>query len=221
MTSLQLATPPRIVYRIARRPDPWSFVDWRYARDDSTFGGRFDDPLGEYRVLYMSSERIGAFKETLNRFRPDPDIAEQTLAASEEDGGFTPTRPAGLLPARWLEQRCIGTATISDSAQLADATQQATLNWINERLSEPLDRDTIRVQRRSVTQMISRWIYEAPAPRGAYEGVLYRSSVDERVLNLGIWEPAPSLEPRPETQPLFQGDSDLQAVLTEFGLRVG
>jgi hypothetical protein len=28
-----------------------------YARLDDTFGNRYDDPLGEYRVLYAASQR--------------------------------------------------------------------------------------------------------------------------------------------------------------------
>ena len=36
-----------------------------------TFGNRFDDPDGTYRVLYASSQRLGCYLETLARFRVD------------------------------------------------------------------------------------------------------------------------------------------------------
>ena len=65
---------PERVYRIARTPDPWAWPDWAYAHDDHTFGNRFDDPLGEYRVLYATTQREATFRETLARYRPDPDI---------------------------------------------------------------------------------------------------------------------------------------------------
>ncbi len=47
---------------------PWSYA----AAIDGTFGNRYDDPDASYRVLYASSQRIGAFLETLARFRPGP-----------------------------------------------------------------------------------------------------------------------------------------------------
>lgn len=59
------------VYRIARAPDPWAWADWAYAGPDGTFDNRWDDPEGIYRVLYASSQRAGAFVETLARYRVD------------------------------------------------------------------------------------------------------------------------------------------------------
>ena len=47
------------VYRIGRRPNPWQYPDWSRANRDRTFGNRFDDPNGEYRVLYASSLPVG------------------------------------------------------------------------------------------------------------------------------------------------------------------
>lgn len=49
-----------------------------------TFGNRWDDPLGSYRVLYASSRRLGAFVETLASFRPDL-LALAGLEAIEGD----------------------------------------------------------------------------------------------------------------------------------------
>jgi hypothetical protein len=43
--------PARTIFRIARRPDPWQPPDWSRANPDLTFGNRFDDPEGYYRVL--------------------------------------------------------------------------------------------------------------------------------------------------------------------------
>jgi hypothetical protein len=74
------------IHRVGRRPDAWAWPDWAYAHDDGTFGNRYDDPQAEYRVLYASSTRAGAFAETLARFRPDLEIAaELSLIASDAD----------------------------------------------------------------------------------------------------------------------------------------
>src|SRR5437667_12644959 len=62
------------LYRLGRYPDPWAWPDWSYAAPDGTFGNRYDDPQASYRVLYASSERVGAFLETLARFRPDLEV---------------------------------------------------------------------------------------------------------------------------------------------------
>jgi hypothetical protein len=57
---LAVVEPDGALHRIGRRPDPWELPPWAYAGDDGTFGNRYDDPRGEYRVLYASSERVGA-----------------------------------------------------------------------------------------------------------------------------------------------------------------
>jgi hypothetical protein len=51
----------RPLYRIGRRPDPWAWPDWLRAGGDRTFGNRWDDPRGVYRVLYAASSLLGAF----------------------------------------------------------------------------------------------------------------------------------------------------------------
>jgi RES domain len=55
---------------VGRKPDPWLPPDWAYAKD-GTFGNRFDDPEGIYRVLYASTQPLACYLETLARFRPD------------------------------------------------------------------------------------------------------------------------------------------------------
>ena len=61
--SLAIATPEGWIYRVGRRPDAWAWPAWTYAHEDGTFGSRFDDPRGEYRVLYASSQREGDLDE--------------------------------------------------------------------------------------------------------------------------------------------------------------
>jgi hypothetical protein len=62
-------TPAGPIYRVGWRPDPWAPPDWVYATRQGIFGGRYDDPEGQYRVLYANSSRHGCFIETLARFR--------------------------------------------------------------------------------------------------------------------------------------------------------
>ena len=79
-------TPTAPIFRLGRPPDPWEPPDWSRAHSDGTFGNRFDDPTGYYRVLYASSQRLSCFIETLARFRPDLSLlAELDGIAGEDD----------------------------------------------------------------------------------------------------------------------------------------
>jgi hypothetical protein len=77
---------PNEIFRIGRKPDPWQAPDWSRANSDGTFGNRFDDPAGYYRVLYAASQLVSCFVETLARFRPDLTLrAELTEIQGEDD----------------------------------------------------------------------------------------------------------------------------------------
>jgi hypothetical protein len=83
---LDSKTPTAPLFRLGRKPDPWSPPDWSRAQPDGTFGNRFDDPQGNYRVLYAATQRVSCFVETLARFRPDLSlIAELQAIAGEDD----------------------------------------------------------------------------------------------------------------------------------------
>jgi hypothetical protein len=51
-------TPTAPLFRLGRKPDPWNPPDWSRAQPDGTFGNRFDDPQGNYRVLYAATQRV-------------------------------------------------------------------------------------------------------------------------------------------------------------------
>ena len=83
---LDTKTPNSLLFRLGRKPDPWSPPDWSRALPNGTFGNRFDDPQGNYRVLYAATQRVSCFIETLARFRPDLSlIAELQEIAGEDD----------------------------------------------------------------------------------------------------------------------------------------
>ena len=102
---------PGVIYRIGRKPDPWSVPDWASAGPDGTFGNRFDDPEGMYRVLYASSQRLGCFLETLGRFRVDSKLLAE-LAEIEGEDDYC---PLGEVPLEWIEKRIMGVATAAES----------------------------------------------------------------------------------------------------------
>jgi len=72
-----------------------------------TFNNRYDDPQGIYRVLYASTQRVATFVECLAYYRPDIElVAELQAIVGEEDHKEPP--PAAIVPAAWVEQRCVG-----------------------------------------------------------------------------------------------------------------
>ena len=81
-------------------------MDWAYAGPDGTFGNRFDDPEGTYRVIYASSQRLGCFLETLARFRVDLELVAE-LAEIEGADDFT---LLGAVPREWCGSRVMGSA---------------------------------------------------------------------------------------------------------------
>ncbi|HUO72557.1 MAG TPA: hypothetical protein VMU39_17445 [Solirubrobacteraceae bacterium] len=125
-TGAALATrqPSNPVHRLGRAGSVWAWRDWAYAGEDGTFGNRFDDAAGTFRVHYASSQRLGAFLETLARFRPDPHVLAATITEGDQDAGY-PTITAGLVSERWLAERAISEATLSGT--FVDIGHSATL----------------------------------------------------------------------------------------------
>jgi len=52
---LESKRPAGPLFRVGGDDDAWAVPDWACAKEDGTFGNRFDDPMGVYRVLYASS----------------------------------------------------------------------------------------------------------------------------------------------------------------------
>ncbi len=205
---------PGPVHRLARRPDVWAWPDWAYAGNDGTFGNRYDDPRGEYRVLYASTERVGAFVETLARFRPDPALVG-ALAEIEDAGDDM--LPPGTVPAEWLQDRAVGEAT--PAGDFADVGASRSLAHLRVRLAlDDLDASAIRRRvPRSTTQAVSRIVFECRAQDGGpqFAGVSYGSRLGDDIHNWAIFEPT---EVEGSSEPLDEDDPDLALALDLLGL---
>lgn len=213
---------PGVLHRVGRTPDPWAWPDWQYAGSDGTFGNRWDDPDGLYRVLYTSSTRLGCYLECLARFRPDPHVAAG-LAAIDDDTALPPTAPAGVIPASWARDRRVGTGTCTRGvfANVASARSLALLNralatqLIAVGLDE-LDAAAIRQRApRALTQRISRFAFEASASGGAlFAGLFYRSRLGDDLDNFALFEGDNRWELDDlANQPIDPRDPDLQEAL--------
>jgi hypothetical protein len=220
--ALVAAAPPESVHRIGRAPDPWAWPDWRHA-SDGTFGNRYDDPQGQYRVLYASSQRIGAFLETLARFRADPALLAESIAGDPRDSGY-PAPVAGLVPRAWARGRRLGTARLAGT--FCDIGHSASLAVLRSSLAnrlvhyglEDLDAGELRLRApRRFTQELSRFVYEASDDgERAFDGIRYRSRLGDEIDNWAIFEPARLDEC--VTEAIAADDPDLLAVAGRFGL---
>jgi len=183
------------IHRVARKADPWTWPDWAYANPtDATFDNRWDDPEGIYRVLYASSQRAGAFVETLARFRVDLELLASLNEIRDDDPSDAPMA-TGTVPYDWAKDRLIGKAVLK--GEFADVTHPVSLTYLREVLArfllehglQDLDASTVRTADRSVTQRMSRVIYECSVSgKRAYDGVYYRSRLGDIYENWGVFD---------------------------------
>ena len=176
---------PGLIYRLGKKPDPWSVPDWASAGPDGTFGNRFDDPEGLYRVLYVSSQRLGCFLETLGRFRVDPKLLDE-LAEIEGENDYS---PLGEVPLEWLEKRMMGVATAS--GEYADICSSEWISRLRVVLAgnllrfgtEDLDASVLQMTApRGLTQLASRVVFSE-----GLAGIYYRSKYGHDVENWALF----------------------------------
>ena len=180
--------PTITLYRIGRRPDPWQYPDWSRANPDRTFGNRFDDPDGEYSVLYASSVRLGCFLETLARYRPDLAL----WAELQEIDGENDLVPPGVIPRGWFGERMMGSAQAH--GRFADIGTSDSIASLRRRLAPLLirlglpDFDASVLQRsgpRLLTQQVSSLVYH-----DGFQGIRYLSKYGCDIENWALFEPA-------------------------------
>jgi hypothetical protein len=178
---------PGLIYRLGRKPDPWSVPDWASAGPDGTFGNRFDDPEGMYRVLYASSQRLGCFLETLGRFRIDPRLLAELAEIQGEDDHL----PLGQVPVEWVETRMMGVAT--SDGEYADICSSEWISHLRIALAAHLEKfgvhdfDASVLQMtapRSLTQSVSRIVFSH-----GLAGIYYRSKYGHDLENWALFEP--------------------------------
>lgn len=223
---LATATAPGQLHRIGRGADAWQWPDWAFAGADGTFGNRYDDPRAEYRVIYAASQRLGAFVETLARYRPDPALVA-AYAEIEADDEY-PTIPPGVVPAEWPANRCAGTATHDGS--FADVGQAESIAHLRANLAalvlhhrlDDLDAAALRLRApRSFTQGVSRYVFErGVAPDGrSLAGIRYLSRLGDDVVNWAIFEGTEV--DGAASEPIAADDPDLVAALGLLDLTLG
>ena len=170
----------RPVYRIGHSPDPWQWAPWQYVRAT----GRWDDPTGTFRVLYVADSVYACLVEVLAQFRPDPSLDDlyDDLVGDPDDAAF-PTVPAGTVDRRWLGERAVGTARMTGLFVAIGHSQ--TFAWLRRRAPRlllthhitDLDGAAVRdAEPRACTQALSALFYAWSDSGGAgIDGIGFQS----------------------------------------------
>lgn len=165
-----LASPPSDpLYRVARPPDPLAWPDRRYIG-----GSRFDDPLSQFRVLYLAERRSGCFVESLASFRPDVHLLAQLRMVAGAPGPL----PGAVVPADWYSRRLVGCLRVEPGQRWLDLRSPVTLQALRTELADvlvrlglpDLDVSAARGPSRELTREIARWAFEQ-----GMQGLAYRS----------------------------------------------
>jgi hypothetical protein len=224
---LAATRPQAELYRVGRDPDAWAWPPWEYAGEDGTFGNRYDDPQGEYRVLYACSQRVGAFIETLARYRTDPAIvaAYEQIVVEPEDQDAFPTIPPGIVPADWRATRRIGTARhpgpfadLGHSSSLAHLRTALAGRLLHYGLDDLDGSDLRRRAPRAFTQELSRYVFEhaSTASSEPVLGIRYLSRLGDDIENWAIFEGSDPHDTATDT--ITRHDADLVAALATLDL---
>lgn len=226
MNDLEDTRPPGPVRRIGRLPDPWVWPPWEAQHSDNTFGNRWDDPEGMYRVLYACTQLDGAYVEVLSRFRPDPAVITELA----EIHGPSDEYHVGVVPATWLENRAIGEATLTGI--YADVGHARSLNYLRTVMAgrlihygiPDLDAAAIRLSApRRFTQEISNHVYRLSAPDATprFAGIEYESRFGDNYQNWALFErPAKEAISNPIVRPVRRNDPHLHTALATLGLKL-
>ncbi len=219
MIAAREAVPPDgVLYRLGRLSDPLAWPPRQY-----TGSGRFDDPLGEFRTLYVVEQRLACFIETLYPFRLPLAVLAARRAVTDADEPSPPL--IATLPADWWEKRAIGRLRLDEGLRWLDLRSLDTREALRPAFASllahlglpELDLSAVYGPHRTLTRGIARWAYE-----WGYAGLRYGSRYDEEFNCWAIFERPGIVTFRREGEsaPIAPDDPDFLAAARLFGLRL-
>ena len=209
---LEAAPPIAPLYRVGRRPDPLVLPPLHVVG-----GNRFDDPRGEFRVLYAGESRLACFVETLAPLRPSlADISALSVAAGAK------VRPVSRISADWRRARRIARLRLVPGRRWLDLRAPETCETLRSEFAAALlrlgmidfDVSGARGPSRELTQGIARWAFDRD-----FAGIAYRSRFDDRLDCWAIFEGG-HYEPVGTPTPIRRDNPDLRIAARRFGLTV-
>ena len=168
MVGLVIAEAPQdLVWRVGYRPEPLAWSGWEHATD-GRFHGRWDDPNGSFRTLYLGESLLACLLEVLAFARKDKHLAAALTEIDEDpqDARAYPTTTPGTLDQAWLEPRCAASAVLSGRyCRVSAAETVAALypRFVGDALDAGYDDFDAGLLKnagaRSITQSVSAHLY--------------------------------------------------------------
>lgn len=198
---------PGPVWHVGYAPDAWAWADWRFAILDGKFHGRWDDPAGQFRTLYVGDSLFACLVEVLAKFRPEKAAALgiASIHADGSDDEAYPTWQAGTLDRDWLETRLAAAGDLL--GKYCSITHSQTIAHLRPRFLElarelgaaDFDASLLKDSApRSLTRAIARWLYdrvEDKAGAGSVDGIGFLSRHGD---DLRLW----AVFERPDDEPM-------------------
>ena len=221
------------LYRVGRQPEPWAWTDWVFAGSDGRFEGRWDDAHGRYRVLYASSQRFGAFVESLAPFRADPHVVAEY--AKFDDASDNEAAPPGVVPHSWCAERVItkglptevtGSFVVVGASGTIAILREAFASLVLQYGIDDLDAAAIRLSApRAFTQELSSFFEAQIDSSGqAFAGIYFLSKHGDDIENWAIFEQVRMMGQTPilsvERENPDPEDDDLRRALDLLALRM-
>ncbi|MCZ2403460.1 RES family NAD+ phosphorylase [Paenarthrobacter sp. Z7-10] len=107
MTLVMVPSPNTAIWRVGYRPEPLAWSGWEHAVN-GVFPGRWDDPNGRFRTMYLAESLVGCLLEVLAHARKEPYMvaALGEIEEDPEDAREFPTLEPGTVDRAWLGPRC-------------------------------------------------------------------------------------------------------------------
>lgn len=198
------------LHRLGRLPDPLAWTPWAHVG-----GGRFDDPLHAFRVLYAAEDRLTCCLESLAGFRaPADDALAQALAAlgPAAAGDVLPT--AGVVPVDWRQARGYSELRFPSDQPVLDLRTPEGLETLRRGLRLPdADLGDVLHRDRARTQAFARWAYERGDQAIGYPSRFAAVGGCWAIFDTARFEPGP-------ITPLVATDVDLGRAAAIFALAI-
>lgn len=185
-------------HRVGYHPDPWAWTPWEYAGADGCFHGRWDDPHGTWRSMYLGASPLACYLEVLARFRADPrmEVEMAEVVSNDAEDDHYPTAPAGHMPRSWCKPRLLasgrltGVFALPGHQQSLATLRRAFLPAARSLGLADLDAAAIRDSRpRALTRAIAAWLYTLRTPDGKpLNGIQFESRHGDGLLLWAVYE---------------------------------
>lgn len=204
------------VWRVGRAPDPWAWIDYRYAG-----GQRWDDASSEFRTICAADSLYACFVEILAHLRPDLEEDGSALLddidEDPQDAIEFPVPPAGTIDRTWLSGKMVATATLDGryvDVGASDTIAALRPDFLRLALSlgfDDFDAAALKsAYPRDLTQQIVSVLYSQIDPDGrpVADGVRFASRHGDELRMWAIFE-------RPGDEPSSQRLSEITVNLVD------